>query len=66
MHCWWEGEEGPCGWQPGSGYQKDTIQGFPGGSVEKNLSAKSGDTGLISDPGRSHMPWSSKSVRHSY
>ena len=32
--------------------------GFPGGSLVKNLSANAGDMGLISDPGRSHMPWS--------
>ena len=35
-----------------------TILGFPGGSVEKNLPANAGDTGLIPDPGRSHMPQS--------
>ena len=28
---------------------------FPGGSVVKNLPALAGDTGLIPDPGRSHM-----------
>ena len=32
--------------------------GFPGGSVVKNPPASSGDTGLIRDPKRSHMPWS--------
>ena len=31
-------------------------QGFPGGSVVKNLPASAGDTGSIPDPGRSHMP----------
>ena len=31
---------------------------FPGGAVVKNLPAKTGDTGLIPGPGRSHMPWS--------
>ena len=30
----------------------------PGGSAVKNLAANAGDTGLIPDPGRSHMPWS--------
>jgi len=35
------------------------CQGFPGGSVVKNLPAKATDTGSIPDPGRSHMPWSS-------
>ena len=29
--------------------------GFPGGSVVKNLPANAGDTGLIPDPGRSHV-----------
>ena len=38
---------------------KSSISGFPDGSVVKNLPAKSaGDTGSISGPGRSHMPWS--------
>ena len=32
--------------------------GFPSGSVVKNLPANAGDTGLIPDPGRSHIPWS--------
>ena len=29
---------------------------FPGGSVGKNLPADAGNMGIISDPGRSHMP----------
>ena len=29
--------------------------GFPPGSVVKNLPTNAGDTGSISDPGRSHM-----------
>ena len=33
--------------------------GFPDGSVVKNPPANAGDGGLIPDPGRSHMPWSS-------
>ena len=37
------------------GYRKNQIRGFPGGSVVKNPTASAGDTGLISDPGRSHM-----------
>ena len=32
------------------------FQDFPGGLVAKNLSASIGDTGLISGPGRYHMP----------
>ena len=32
--------------------------GFPGGTVDKNLPANSGDTGSIPGPGGSHMPWS--------
>ena len=30
--------------------------GFPGGSVVKNLPSNAGNTGLISDLGRFHMP----------
>ena len=37
---------------------KKNIQGFPGGSVIKNLPATAGDTGSIPKPGRSHMLWS--------
>ena len=40
------------------------LRGFPGGSAVKNLSANAGDTGLIPDPGRSHIP--TKSVGHNY
>ena len=36
------------------------IDGLPGGSVVKNLPAKAGDAGSITDPGRSHMPRSNK------
>ena len=42
-------------------YLRD-IQGFPGGSVVKNLPADAGDTGSNPDPGRSHMPQSSHCV----
>ena len=31
---------------------------FPGGPVVKNPPANAGDTGLVPDPGRPHMPWS--------
>ena len=31
---------------------------FPGGTVDKNLPANVGDTGLIPGPGRFHMPQS--------
>ena len=37
-------------------FSKNTDVGFPGGAVVKNPPAKSGDTGSISGPGRSHMP----------
>ena len=37
-----------------------TDWGFPGGSVVKNLPANAGDTGLIPDWGRSHLPQSNK------
>ena len=33
-------------------------EGFPGGTVVKNLPANSGDTGSSPGPGRSHMPQS--------
>ena len=33
-------------------------QGFPRGSVVKNLPANAGDTGSIPGPGRYHMLWS--------
>ena len=34
------------------------IRNFPGGPVVKNPPANTGDTGLISGLGRSHVPWS--------
>ena len=34
---------------------KPLKEGFPGGSVEKNLPANAGDVGSIPDLGRSHM-----------
>ena len=37
---------------------KRKHQGFPDGSVVMKLPANAGDTGLIPDPGRSHMPQS--------
>ena len=36
--------------------------GFPGGAVVKNPPANAGDTGLSPGPGRSHMPWSNKTL----
>ena len=36
--------------------QLGVLEGFSGGSLVKNLPAKAGDTGLISDLARSHMP----------
>ena len=38
---------------------EDRVEGFPGGSVAKNLAASAGDTGSIPNPGRSHVPQSS-------
>ena len=32
-------------------------QGFPGDSVANNLPANARDTGLITDEGKSHIPW---------
>ena len=37
---------------------KMLAEGFPDGSVLKNLPAKKGDTGSVPDLGRPHMPWS--------
>ena len=38
--------------------KKNHKQGFPGGSVVKNLLANAGDMGSIPDSGRSHTLWS--------
>ena len=38
--------------------KKTKGEGFPGGSVVKNLPANAGDTGSSSGPGRSHTPQS--------
>ena len=40
--------------------KKKSPRGFPGGSVVKNLPANAGETGLIPDLGRSHMPRSNE------
>ena len=37
-------------------FTKKGELGFPDGSVAKNLLVSAGDTGLIPDPGRSHLP----------
>ena len=37
---------------------KGFIGDFPGGPMDKNLPADSGDTGSVPGPGRSHVPWS--------
>ena len=40
---------------------------FPGGTVDKNLPDKAGDTSLIPSPGRFHMPrGAAKLVCHNY
>ena len=36
-------------------FKNGPHQGYPGGSVVKNLTTNAGSTGWISDPGRSHM-----------
>ena len=41
-------------------YQKGECWGFPGGSVVKNVTANSGDVGLIPGPGGSHMLWNNE------
>ena len=35
---------------------------FPGGALVRNPHANAGDTGSVSGPGRSHMPWSNLSL----
>ena len=35
---------------------KGDDKDFPGGTMDKNLPAKAGDTGSIPGPGRLHMP----------
>ena len=37
-------------------HHQKNLQDFPGGSMVKNLPANAGDTSLIPDPGRFHMP----------
>ena len=37
-------------------YHLKGIEGFPGGTVVKNLPANAGDTGSSPGLGRSHMP----------
>ena len=44
-------------YQIDSGNKKEG-EGFPGGPMVKNLPANAEDTGLITGPGRFHMPWS--------
>ena len=36
-------------------FEKNILSGFAGGTVAKNLSANSGNVGLIPGPARSHM-----------
>ena len=36
----------------------NSVSGFPGGTVVKNLPANAGDMGSSPGLGRSHMPWS--------
>ena len=43
---------------PEQGTLESQVQGFPGGSVVKNLPAHVGDMGLIPDPGGAHVLWS--------
>ena len=40
--------------------QVKKAEGFPGGTVVKNLPANAGDTGLSPGPGRSHIPQSNE------
>ena len=45
---------------------KSLALGFPGGRVVKNSPANAGDTGLLSGPGRCHMPGSNWACMHNY
>ena len=45
-------------WQGNCFNQKSSVLDFPSGSVVKNPFGNEGETGLIPDPGRSHMLWS--------
>ena len=47
---------------------KKQKQWFPGSQVVKTLLCNARDTGSISIPGRSHIPWNEKGklVRHKY
>ena len=44
--------------------KKENVQGFPDGSVVKNLPAKAGDTSSIPGPRGYHMPQGNKPVGH--
>ena len=46
----------PWGSPPSLGLQNCFAEGFPGGTVVKNLPANAGDTGSSPAPGRSHIP----------
>ena len=51
---------------PPQGIHRTISLGFPGGTVVKNPPANAGDMSSSPGPGRSHMPQSSKPVRHNY
>ena len=53
-------------WPSYSWKKKSLGNGFPGGSVIKNLPANEGDLGWIPGPGRSHMLWTAKLMCHNY
>ena len=37
-------------------HKNSTLEEFPGGEVDKNLSTNAGNTALIPGPGRVHLP----------
>ena len=41
-------------------FEKTLVGDFPGGPAVKNLPANTGDTSLITGPGRCHMLWAAK------
>ena len=55
--CWERQDEGRCDLL-GIYVKKKNLKGFTSDSVVKNTPANAADTGLIPDPGRSHILWS--------
>ena len=52
---WAKNNQGPKHSDPPPNFLKELRQGFPGGSVVKNMPCNAGDSGSIPGPGRPHM-----------